>query len=1042
MRRLICQFIVLVGVAGLLATPVLSQATTGTLLGRVLDQTGRVVPGADITATNEETGRRLLTVTDDRGNYTIPFIPGGIYTLKVVLPGFKSRTETGLRISANQKVNKDFVLEVGTPDQSITIVSETPLLNSVNAQQEVGLDNTQVESLPIARRDFSTALTLGPGTSGGGGQITINGLAPRGFTFTVDGVDASPDAEYNSMALYQNFNYIKGVSMEAIQEVEVTKNVFSAEIGQTISGNVNVITKGGTNQFHGSAFEYYQSGGLMAVNHFGVSATQSGKAPQVFHQFGGSIGGPIVKDKVFFFGNYEGYRLTANTVQNGDVPSRWLRDQLVGVLPGADTYFSLWPLPTDPEQPGDVNAGYTGIHPEERDDDHFSIRGDYNITDTDFFTARFTYADPDRLQPRRMLGNPRLRAGFTRNFSTNYTRSWSPKVTSEFRFGYNKSNVDRIDLIWQSQVPSLEVAGSEDSGGELFIKNGSTASFESAWSWTRGSHALKFGGLLRWHRGNRINEEVPNYTFDTVASALMNTADSAAFQFALREFSIRNQFFGLYVQDDIRLKPNFILNLGLRWDYSGVPNERDGRLFNRTILPWDVLNPDSIQPFRDPDSPWEPNYANFSPRVSFAWTIDDSKKTVLRAGYGIFFIPFNLFSGPVEIVKNGLNEPVEAQFRSPDSLTGLDIQYPDYNDDVEPKVAAAGIDADTKIQTNWDTPYSQQWTMGIQRQLTSDMVLDVAYVGNHGTSLLYYPEVNRPISQYGGPGWAGFNNPALLPLPQDNDFRFYNSAESSVYHSLQAQLKKRFSRDFSFNTSYTWASNLSFMRADFTCCGSGEQPQDIFDLNSNRGATEFALRHRFTTDFLYEVPWLRNSDNAVAKAFLGGWSISGIIEAQSGDSIQIEQRGTRTAGARPDLVGTHDSAVFNNWDSSVDGSAVANANGCNDHCYFYLNEAAFAAAPTTTVTDVNGTTYTILARPGTMGRRSIYGPGEWTVDLSLAKNFTVTETSRLQFRADFFNALNHTNLGNPRDRIGSSRFGQITGANSGRVVQFSLRFDF
>lgn len=1019
------------GILVFLAGVARAQVTTGTLLGRVVDQSGLGVPGAEVRAVNELTSTSKRAITDEAGTFTLTFLPVGRYTITVSMPGFKTLTQRGLEISSGQKLDVTYTLEVGELAETITVSSEAPLLNTVSPEQDIKLSTEQLSRLPVSRRDFSQLLLLGTGTGSGGGQISLNGLPPRGFTFSIDGVDASPDHEYNSMAMYQDFNYIKGVSMDAIQEVEVSKNVFSAEIGQTVSGNVNLITKSGTNQFHGSAFEYYQSGGLMAVNHFVPR-----KAPQVFHQFGGSLGGPIVRDKVFFFAVYEGYRLNAKQPQSGFVPSRWLRDQLTGVLPGADKYFSLWPLPTEPENAGDVRARYSGVHSETRDDDHFSIRGDYNLTDRDFVTGRFTLADPDRLQPRLVLGNPRDRRGSTRNVSTAYTRSWTPSVTSEFRFGYNRSSVDRIDLIWEAKVPDLVVANSPGTDGELFIKKGSSSSFENTWSWSGGRHAMKFGGLLRWHRGGRINEEVPQYEFDTVAAARANRADSATFQFILEEFQIRNHFVGFFLQDDLRLTPSFILNLGLRWDYSGVPRERDGRFFNRAMKPFDPLAPDSIGPWLDPDRVWNSNWTDFSPRIGFAWTLDQSKKTVLRGGYGIFFIPFNLFAGPVEIVKNGLNEPVEAEFRSPDALQALNIRYPNWNDTVKPKVAGSGIDADSKIHPDWDSSYSQQWSLGIQREITRDTVLDIAYVGNHGTKLIYSPVVNQPMIRFNGPGWVGFTG-ADPPLPQDNGFRLYMTADSSVYHSLQATLKKRFSRDFSYDVAYTWASNLSHFQSDFTCCGAGELPQDIFDMASNRGPTPYHLRHRLTVDALWEIPWLNSTDDPALRHLLGGWSINGVLNVQSGDPLLISQSGTRTQGARPDFVGSsHKAALLSNWNRSQDGSR-----GCTSLCYFYLDPSAFAPAPTTRITDREGNSYTVLARPGTMGRRSIYGPGEWTVDLSLAKSFAVTEGSRIQVRADLFNALNHTNLGNPQTNI-RSRFGQITSASAGRVVQLTLRYDF
>ena len=288
-----------------IATTGQAQVTTATVYGRVLDPTGAVVPNAEVIASNQATAAEFNTVSSAAGEFTIAFLPAGTYTITIASEGFKTYQETDLTLASGQRHNASFTLEIGVTTETVTITSSAPLMNTVNAEQDISLNTNQVAELPMINRDITGILTLGTGASltDGGWTLSINGLAPRGFTMTVDAVDAVPDAEFAGLSLYQNFNFIKGISVEAVQEVETSKNIFSAEVGHTIAGNVNLISKSGTNQFHGSAFEMYQSGGLHA-NNFLVGT----KAPLVYHQFGGSIGGPIKKDELFFFGVYEGYR--------------------------------------------------------------------------------------------------------------------------------------------------------------------------------------------------------------------------------------------------------------------------------------------------------------------------------------------------------------------------------------------------------------------------------------------------------------------------------------------------------------------------------------------------------------------------------------------------------------------------------------------------------------------------------------------------------------------------------------------------------------
>ena len=267
---------------------------------------------------------------------TIPFVTVGSYTALVSSEGFKGYEQTGLQLSSGQKVAVTFTLELGVTTETVNVSAEAPLLNTVSAEQDVNLNSDQVHELPLLRRDITGILQNGTGLSAGDGTtVSINGLPPRGFSFSVDGVDAAPDSEFPSISLYQNFNFIKGVSLEAVQEVEISKNIFSAEIGQTVSGNFNIITKGGTNDLHGSLFEQYQSGGLNANNHI-----LARKTSRVYHQYGGSLGGPVVKNKVFLFGAFEGYRLNEQRPLTGFVPSVKFRDEIGQAIPESRAYWT------------------------------------------------------------------------------------------------------------------------------------------------------------------------------------------------------------------------------------------------------------------------------------------------------------------------------------------------------------------------------------------------------------------------------------------------------------------------------------------------------------------------------------------------------------------------------------------------------------------------------------------------------------------------------------------------------------------------------
>ena len=1026
----------LVAAALLTTAAAQAQVTTATVYGRVLDPTGAVVPGAGVAATNQGTGAEFNTVSSASGDFTLTFLPAGPYTITITAEGFKTYQETDLTLASGQRHNADFGLEIGVTTETVTITSAAPLMNTVNAEQDIALNTNQVAELPMINRDITGILTLGTGASltDGGWTLSINGLAPRGFTMTVDAVDAVPDAEFAGLSLYQNFNFIKGISVEAVQEVETSKNIFSAETGHTFAGNVNLISKSGSNEMHGSAFEMYRSGGLNA-NNFLVGA----KAPLVYHQFGGSIGGPIKRDELFFFAVYEGYRFGGKTPVPGDTWSNDMRQRILDSIPGSQTYMDTWPEPTeaagpdlDPSNPACGNlapgvrclspsAPFNGQGDESRNDDHFVGKVDWNASGSDFLTFRYVGGTPLRRIPRTQLGNGRQWDGINQNGSFTWTRIISPTMTSETRWGTNVNAINRLDVAFAAdKVPFIRgVGGPDGAGAEVFAKDGHTSTLTQNFAKTSGKHSMKFGGMYRYMSGTRINEENPVYTYETQADLLAANITSARFIFSLEKFLWTRWFVGGFFQDDIRVTPRLMLNLGARWDYASVvrSNQVDGisdNVFNRDGpfgMPGASLDNQSAL-YRDPSNAWDAYYGMFSPRASFAYQLDDGGKTVLRGGAGIFFMPNNMFSGPIEVLFNGPDAPVELD-ASELLARDLGLQYGDSNEAALAGAQGSGVISGSSVDPRRKPPYSLQYSFGIQREISPSTVAEIGYVGNHGVRTIYSPDWNRVI-----PNTGGLTLSETLGLARfGQNFRYYQNADSTGYHSLQTSLKRRFSDSFQFNLNYTYAWNFSHFRGDMTCCGRSENPQSQFDMDANRGPTSYHLRHRFTGDFFWELPG-KNLAGA-AKHIAGGWTVGGILELRSGFTIPVSSSTTSNPGARPDILVSHEAAINGNWGTDQRQ---------------YLDPDAFALPPT----DDKG----INIRPGTLSRRALYGPGFGNIDFVLQKNISLKERQRLQFRIDFYNLFDTVNFNRVNQNARSGSFGLLNRVAQPRRVQLMFRYSF
>lgn len=974
--------------------PVSAQVITSTIYGSVVDPSGSGIPGAKVTVNDQRTGATATTSTDASGEFTISSIQAGIYAVQIDADGFKSVRQSPVELASGARSRLNFKLELGTVSTAIEVSSAAPQINAVNAEQRTDLVATQVRELPTQRRSWLGLVNLNTGVSTTGGRVAMNGLAPASFRITVDGTDASSDSEQPSVTMSGNFNFIQGVSLEAVDEVNLAKGIASAEIANTMSGNVNVNTKRGTNEVHGSLFYLNDIENTNARNQF-----LANRPPVVYNQFGGSLGGPIIRDKLFMFGVYEGYQLRGFQQLNGNVPTAQFREQATAAVPAYAPLFDLFPLPTNPHAPDAVTGFFQGAGSEIARDNHAVLRGDYHAGNT-VFSARYTRGRPFRQIPRVVLANFRDWDGATEVGSFNVTHSRATWV-SETRFGYNYNFSRRIDNIYTLGVAGVGGAIGFSTDGEDILRDGSNWSLEQVFGKTVGRHSLRFGGMYGRLRVTRENIETPSVRYANINDFRANIPNFVQVTFGVDEFAIRAANYGFFIQDDLRLTRNLMLNLGIRYDYYTVPEERDNRFFNRDA-------PYGAGPFRDPKSIYLADRNNFSPRIGFAYTADSAGKTVIRGGFGMFHSPLPIFGASIDIVQNAADEPFRSQFSAADVARFGDVlRYPVVNSEVLPLVKGqTGLGGGTVIDPGLRNPFSYQWSLGVQRQIARDLVLDTSYVGNRGVNIMMVRQWNQPNRETG-----------LRPNPSMTAFRYRDSADSSNFNSLQTSLRKRFAQGFSTNLNYTWARVMSYTGdADLLLPAT---VQDINNINADYGPANIDVRHRMVVDFVWELPFARlagSGSSRAAKLLLRGWQVNGIITAQSGSPLNLTDP-TGLESSRPNYLGGE---VYT-------GTGRENLQ--------YMNRAVFERVALNPVSR-------LPVRPGNVGRNAAYGPGFFDVGANLAKSLELSESMRLQVRAEMFNALNQTYFSGIQGNINQANFGRFTSTRGARVIQIGARLTF
>lgn len=1011
------------------SAPSWAQVTTATFYGTITDSTGAVVPGATATLTHLGTGASTAKVTNAAGVFVFDFMRVGTYTLRIELAGFKTYEGSGIELTAGQQVRQTFALEVGAMSDTVTVEASSPLVSVATTEQLQTFDQTKVTELPLPRRNFSTLLRVGTGVTYTGDSVRMNGVGKNGVAFSVDGTDAGGNPEGRNSSNYLQPNLIDIMSVEAIQEVHTVKGIAPAEYGNMVGGQVNLLTRSGTNIWHGSLFQNFQSEKLNARHQ-----RLNSKPPAKFNQFGGSIGGPINRDNIFVFGVYEGYRDRTFTLLQENVPTQRLRDDMLRATPSYAQLLNFLPLPTEPHSAtadvGLFQAPRTSL----RDDNHVDIKTDVRLTSTRQLAITYSRGRPYQLVPRHYLNESNDRdfrvkddrgtVGFTLTGS-----SW----TSETRFGYHRSDMAREDRFFFEQLDPLNrteelpfgrrvgrigtTLGWGTPDHELYLLNGRTWNLDQKYSRHYGKHGLKIGLSIRRDCCQRTNPEAPFLNYTSRDDLVNNIPSEVAPVFGNGNYVAKMYQAGVFIQDDWQVADKLVLNVGIRYDYFGhlVPHGTKAAPESGFYNPDGLLNEQTFEvgPIRDRNNPYESDAGiNLGPRIGIAYNPDGRSKTVLRGGFGMFFssqVPGAMWQS----AQPAPSIPFRMRISRLD-VARLGLKWPVYNDDlrkiIEAETRSSGlINSFSVFDPKLQNPYTMQFMVGVQRELTSNLAVDTGFVGTRGFNFLMQRWANLPDRVTG-----------VRPNPRLNVNYYVDSSQHTEYLSWQSSLRKRVSRNLSGSIHYTWGRGLSTGGGDIGAYYQGDALSDVLqdfpNPRADRGPSTGDITHYFASEWIYEVPRPSGLANAFAREALGGWHLSGILLAHSGEPVTVTQSSVIPT-SRPDFAGA--TAINADYRTT----------------FQYLSPAAFVAVPI-------GAISRATVRPGNVGVGSIRAPGYWNVDLSVSKNISITGPMSLQVRIDMFNALNHTNLTGLRTNINDRFFGQLLGTRGARVVQLGTRMSW
>src|SRR6266446_3438340 len=1085
-----------------------AQVSGASLAGTVSDSSGAVIPNAEVSITNSATGVTRTVTSGNAGLYTAPNLLPGIYDIRITAPGFSTQVQKGITLTVGAQQALDIKMQVGQVSQTVEVTTEAPTVELTSSTISAVVNATTVRELPLNGRSWTDLATLQPGVNaiqtqpsfavggdrgnrGFGSQLTISGARPQENNYRLDGISLNG---YGNGAPGSVLGGNLGV--DAIQEFSVLTSNYSAEYGKTSGGVVNAITRSGTNDFHGSAYEFLRNSALDARNYF--EDPTAGKAPFKRNQFGGGIGGPIVKNKTFFFADYEGIR-QAKGISNVDfVPSADARNGIlqsgpVTVDPSVQQYLALYPVPSCT---GSDICQFVYNANQVVNENFVTTRIDHRFSEKDSLFGTYLYDKTPYTSPDS-YGNVGLGSLSSRQIvAVEETHSFTPGFVNAIRFGYNHERVDN-----NASVTAINPAAADASLGAFAGRNASVVTVGGLGSmpggvgglptylyrWntfqiyddafiTRGKHSIKFGGAFE-----RMYLQVTALTdpngirfFGNIQNFLTNVPSKfqGGIASSLTPRNLRQNNFGAYIQDDWRWKSNLTLNLGLRYEMTSMITEANGKLSNLR----DITS--GTPHLGDPFFESNPTTKNFEPRIGFAWDPFRNGKLAVRGGIGLFDVlplpyefillvtqatPFFQYT----VLKNNAANPISF-------FNGLPSTFP------------ANKVRSTYTDPNPHRNYVSQFNLNAQYQLTPSVAAMVAYVGSRGVHQPFrVDEANLvlPTKTSAGYVWPFVTDPADPnyggPLdPINTHFgtvrgMFYQGR--SYFNAMELQLAKRISHGFQVQGTFTWGKSMDTSSATLAgdAFGNSISSLDWFDMKLTRGLSDYNVGRSFVLNATWELPSPK-SWSGPAKWISEGWQLGTILTLSDGVPF------TPTWGTGDDPANTNSSDDFaypNRLGGPGCGSAVNPGNPTNyirTQCFqlptapnlAFWNANCNPNPPTFgPITDPNNPGGPGSGIPplvcfnlrGNAGRNIMIGPGITSLDFSVFKNNhirKISENFNVQFRVEMFNIINHPNFGPPGPGDGNTDIFASDGSPNGiagalvrttvpeRQIQFALKFIF
>ncbi len=1062
--------------------------TTGNISGTVKDQSEAVLVGASVKATNVDTGVVRTAVTGSNGEYRLSALPVGNYELQTELAGFQTGVRRGITLSVGQVAVVDFSLKVGDVSEKVTVTGEAPLIETSTATVSGLVDPKQMHDIPLNSRSFIELVPLQSGavlaeagssstSKGFGKKLSISGTRYNTNLFLLDGTDIN-DAEGSAGSAAETL-----AGVETVREFRVITNAYDAEYGRHSGGVISAITKSGTNDFHGSLFEFLRNDKLDAAKWEDNAFNGGVKAAFKRNQFGGSLGGPVIKDRTFFFGSYEGLRQRLAKTRTINVPGFAVRRGTIS--PVTKPFVDSYPLPNVLQPNGsfdrsDGTGQYSDALTQPTTQNYWTARMDTRVSDSDSFFGRFTYDHADQFRP----GEGGFNTGATISTSSRFLtleegHIFSPALLGRSNLSFTRTNLADVDTVLSgftlpkfsftnvtdepgnfsvTGTGQLATWGGDSSTPQIHIQN--TFQFHEDFYYTKGQHSLKFGGQFERFQVNQRSDFYPSggFSFSSLNDFLNNRPATANFTQPgsdnIRGW--RQSLFGLYFQDDLKLRPSLTLNLGLRYEFTTVPTEINGKVATiRDISPsrFYTLLPTQT----DVGDPlWKnPSLKNFAPRVGFAWSPFKSGKTSFRGGAGLFHdllmfssittsgvrvLPFYAVAG---MIQSNLSNCPSVNCPLPAPVT---IDFPNaYTTQRDLLVRNIGskpqIDA---FEWNVHQPAIYKWSFDVEHQIAPDTTLAAGYSGSRGTHLVRGNLLlnSTPAVTINGNRFIVLYQPIqALQNPNWDRMRWRMTDGNSAYNAVRLNLTKRFSHAFQIQTSYTYGKSTDDSSTWTGSSDFGSADRRDYQTAKPHALSAFDVRQSLYVNYVYELPGAKLG--GPAGTILGGWSMSGVVRLNSGFPVSLVADTPRAS-----IGGVTYQATFvdGNTLNLIPNGKLNPVHSQNPNQYYDTNQFTYPANCLTAACNPIG------YFQGNVGRNTLISPGIASFDWSLIKITSLPrlgESTKLEFRAEFFNLFNRPNFGVPSlsifDRSGvlKPNAAQITStAQSSRQIQFALRLAF